>query len=236
MKRNVLLLFVLLLITMTVRAQFHITPEVGVSMFKTDYSTSDNGKAIVSPCIGIGVDYSFKEDAGWGLSSGLYFYQKRDAGESSGIWFGENGYWPLDWKGNIGSKVNVDEITKIDGFENDSQRSYLQLPVLVTYTWKLAQNTGLSLGVGPYVALGIAGKHKVKGQTYDMETGEFSYSEKENSPFEFNYKRFEVGLSTMISLEVNHWVTKVNYETNLNRRDRYKDNLISLGIGYRFSL
>ena len=227
MKRSVLLLFMLLLLTVTMHAQFHITPEVGVSMFKTDYFTSDNGKAIVSPRIGIGVDYSFK-DAGWGVSSGLYFYQKREAGESSGIWYGENGYWPLDWKGNIGNKVNVDEITKIDGFEFDSQRCYLQLPVLATYTWKLAQNTGLSLGVGPYVALGIAGKNKVKGQTYDMETGEFS--------FEFNYKRFEVGLSTMISLEVNHWVTKVNYETNLNRRDRYKDNLISLGIGYRFSL
>lgn len=235
MKRSVLLLFVLLLLTVTMHAQFHITPEVGVSMFKTDYFTSDNGKAIVSPRIGIGVDYSFK-DAGWGVSSGLYFYQKREAGESSGIWYGENGYWPLDRKGNIGNKVNVDEITKIDGFEFDSQRCYLQLPVLATYTWKLAQNTGLSLGVGPYVALGIAGKNKVKGQTYDMETGEFSYSKKENSPFEFNYKRFEVGLSTMISLEVNHWVTKVNYETNLNRRDRYKDNLISLGIGYRFSL
>ena len=218
------------------RTQFHITPEVGVSMFKTDYSTSDNGKAIVSPCIGIGVDYSFKEDAGWGLSSGLYFYQKRDAGESSGIWFGENGYWPLDWKGNIGSKVNVDEITKIDGFEFDSQRCYLQLPVLVTYTSKLAQNTGLSLGVGPYVAWGIAGNDKVKGQTYDMKTEEFSYIEEESSPFKFNHKRFEVGLSTMLSLEVNHWLVKMNYEINLNRRDRNKDHLISLGVGYRFSL
>lgn len=236
MKRNVLLMMMLLQVAMTVSAQFRITPEVGVSMFKTDYFTSDNGKAIVSPRIGIGVDYSFKEDVGWGLSSGLYFYQKREAGESGGIWFGENGYWPLDWKGSIGNKVNVDEITKIDGFEYESQRCYLQLPVLVTYTWKLAQNTGLSLGVGPYVACGIAGKHKVKGQTYDMETEEFSYSEEEYNPFEFNHKRFEVGLSTMISLEVNHWVTKVNYETNLNRRDRYKDNLISLGIGYRFSL
>lgn len=236
MKRNVLLLFALLLTTATMRAQFHIIPEVGVSMFKTDYFTSDNGKAIVSPRVGIGVDYSFKEGVGWGLSSGLYFYQKREAGESSGIWFGENGYWPLDWKGNIENKVNVNEITKIDGFEFDSQRCYLQLPVLMTYTWKLAQNTGLSLGVGPYVALGIAGNNKVKGQTYDMKTEEFSYVEEERSPFEFNHKRFEVGLSTMLSLEVNHWLVNMNYETNLNRRDRNKDHLISLGVGYRFSL
>ena len=69
-----------------------------------------------------------------------------------------------------------------------------------------------------------------------MKTEEFSYVEEERSPFEFNHKRFEVGLSTMLSLEVNHWLVNMNYETNLNRRDRNKDHLISLGVGYRFSL
>ena len=69
-----------------------------------------------------------------------------------------------------------------------------------------------------------------------MKTEEFSYIEEESSPFKFNHKRFEVGLSTMLSLEVNHWLVKMNYETNLNRRDRNKDHLISLGVGYRFSL
>ena len=65
-----------------------------------------------------------------------------------------------------------------------------------------------------------------------MKIEEFSFTEYEAS---LN-NRFEVGLSTMLSLEVNHWLVKMNYETNLNRRDRNKDHLISLGVGYKFSL
>ena len=227
MKRDVLLLFALLLTTVTMSAQFRITPEVGVSMFKTEYR-----KATSSPRIGVGVDYSFSNIKGWGLSSGLYFYQKKETGSSGSMWLKNNDFLVFDLDRPMYDKVEIADIEKFSIGESSIRRCYMQLPLLATYTWKFAQNSSLSLGVGPYVAWNIAGKHKISLQEYDMKKEEFSFTEYEAS---LN-NRFEVGLSTMLSLEVNHWLVKMNYETNLNRRDRNKDHLISLGVGYKFSL
>ena len=61
-----------------VNAQIQITPEVGTSILKEGRIKAE-GKATVSPRIGVGVDYFFNQQKnGWGLMSGLYFYQKKD--------------------------------------------------------------------------------------------------------------------------------------------------------------
>lgn len=59
----------------SIYAQIQITPEVGTSIYKEGNSKE---KATISPRIGVGVDYFFNQQkSGWGLMSGLYFYQKR---------------------------------------------------------------------------------------------------------------------------------------------------------------
>ena len=148
------------------------------------------------------------------------------------MWLKNNDFLVFDLDRPMYDKVEIADIEKFSIGESSIRRCYMQLPLLATYTWKFAQNSSLSLGVGPYVAWNIAGKHKINLQEYDMKKEEFSFTEYEAS---LN-NRFEVGLSTMLSLEVNHWLVKMNYETNLNRRDRNKDHLISLGVGYKFSL
>lgn len=56
-------------------SQIQITPEVGTSIYKEGNSKE---KAAISPRIGVGVDYFFNQQkSGWGLMSGLYFYQKK---------------------------------------------------------------------------------------------------------------------------------------------------------------
>lgn len=61
----------------SIYAQIQITPEVGTSIYK-EGRIKVEGKATISPRIGVGVDYFFNQQKnGWGLMSGLYFYQKR---------------------------------------------------------------------------------------------------------------------------------------------------------------
>lgn len=210
-------------------AQWSVAPEVGVSMFKTE-----SEKATVSPRIGVGVNYSFTDNGRWGLNTGLYFYQKRGTENSTAIWLDGGDIVPFYLDGTMTDRVDMGDITKICVVENNSRRSFLQLPVLATYTWKFAENTNLTFGIGPYVAWRMTGKYEMNFQEYDKE-GAFHFSE-----YDIRLKsRFEVGLSAMLALEVNRWVTKVSYEKILTRNDwRFQggEHLISLSLGYRFSL
>lgn len=72
MKRVVFLLSFLLFGFTSMYAQLEFMPEAGISIYKKNFA-----KARVSPHIGVGLDYFFnKERTGWGISSGLYYYQK----------------------------------------------------------------------------------------------------------------------------------------------------------------
>ena len=219
----------LLLVAMTMSAQFHITPEVGVAMLKKEYM-----KATVSPRVGVGLDFFFEKDKGLGINTGLYFYQKKEIWRDADAYLQNGEYLPLYSPYGPMDKADVN---RFDFTESDVKRSYLHLPVLITYTWKFSDNSSLSLGVGPYVAYGVAGNFALSSREYDLEGKKFSFSEKEFNPFDLlSYHRCDVGLSSMLSLNINRWLVKMNYETNLNRRDLSEDHLISLGVGYRFQL
>ena len=225
----ILLMMISLLAVMTVSAQVYITPEIGVAMLKRDYMA-----ATVSPRVGVGLDFYFKKSKGLGISTGLYFYQKKDLWRDAAVYLQNGEYLPLY---SPYGPIDKSEVKRFDFIESDVKRNYLHLPVLLTYTWKFSDNSSLSLGIGPYVAYGIAGKFVWSSREYDLEGKEFSFSEKEFNPFDSqSYHHCDVGLTSMLSLNINRWLVKMNYETNLNRRDLSEDNLISLGIGYRFSL
>ena len=230
MKRNMLLTMMLCLMAITVSAQIHITPEAGVTMLK-----KENLKATVSPRIGVGLDFLFKGDKGLGLSTGLYFYQRKEAGRDGVVYMQNGEVYPLFFP--YSSFITDAGAAKFIFSESDVKRNYLHLPLLMTYTWKFTENWGLSLGVGPYVAYGISGNYALSQKEYDVKSGHFSFSDKEFSPFDvLAYHRCDVGISSMVSMNLNQWLVKMSFETNLNRRDVCEDNLISLGIGYRFSL
>lgn len=228
MSRNIFLAMMLWLMAMTMSAQIHITPEVGIAMLKKDHL-----KATVSPRIGVGVDFIFKAEKGLGISTGLYFYQKKVAWRDGTVCLQNGEYYPL-------YAPNSSFITdaKVDKFifeDSDVKRNYLHLPILMTYTWKIADNCGLAVGVGPYIAYGIAGNYALSKKEYDAGSDKFSFTQDEFNPFDlFTYHRCDVGISSMISLNLNRFLIKMSYETNLNRRDICEDNLISLSAGYTF--
>lgn len=228
MKKSVFLIVVLFFMSVQLKAQLHITPEVGVSILK-----KSDMKATVSPRVGVGLDFFFADNKGLGLSTGLYFYQKKEAFYDGVVYTQGGEMLPL----YSDRPVDRNDIDKLSLSFSDVRRSYLQLPILIKYKWELANDLSLSVAAGPYVAYGISGNYKRNTQEYDGGQKEVSFAKDEFNPYDlYVYHRCEVGISTMLALDINHWVVKMNYEANLNHRNLNKDNLISLGIGYRFHL
>ena len=145
-------------------AQIQITPEVGTSILKEGRIKAE-GKATISPRIGVGVDYFFNQQkSGWGLMSGLYFYQKKD--DYTLVWStyqNEKGD-RFDFPTGLYDELKpTDDMTlkKVTSDDTYIRRDYLQLPVMVKYKWQINDTYAISAAAGGYVALGISGKHRI---------------------------------------------------------------------------
>ncbi len=224
-------------------AQIQITPEVGASIYK-DGSAKE--KATVSPRIGVGVDYFFNQQKdGWGLMSGLYFYQKKVYYTLAGYTYqndeGENFAYPVvippgsiynEWKPT--DDMTLKKVTSSDTY---MRRDYLQLPVMVKYKWQINDTYAISAAAGGYVALGISGKHRIDEYSFLVDEKKQDYHRFQfDSPYVLlKYNRFDAGFSSRLSLHANRLSINLNYETNLYRRDMMgHENLISLTAGYTF--
>lgn len=223
-----------------VNAQIQITPEVGTSIYKEGRIKAE-GKATVSPRIGVGVDYFFNQQKnGWGLMSGLYFYQKKD--DYTLVWStyqNKEGYNVEFPTSSYDILKPTDDMTlkKVTSDDTYIRRDYLQLPVMVKYKWQINDTYAISAAAGGYVALGISGKHQIDEFTYSVEDKKQDYQRIQyDSPYELlMYNRFDAGFSSRLSLHANRLSINLNYETNLYRRnDMGNENLVSITAGYTF--
>ena len=151
-------------------AQIQITPEAGVSFYNEGLS---NNKAIVSPRIGVGVDYFFNQQKnGWGLMSGLYFYQKKEAYTTIwGTYRGKEGY-DIDFPTSAYDQLKPTDdmvLRKVTTDDTYTRRDYLQLPIMVKYKWQINDTYALSAAAGGYVAVGVGGKHQIDEFIYSVE-------------------------------------------------------------------
>ncbi len=225
----------LVCLSMPAVAQIQVTPEVGVSFYKEGKS---NEKATASPRLGIGVDYYFNQHKnGWGLKSGLFFYQKKDdytlvrsiCQDQSGKLFD----YMLD-----GAKPPVEMVLKkVITDDTYIRRDYLQLPVMVSYKWKITDVYAVSASVGGYIAVGISGKHQIDEYTFLVEDKTQEYQRiAYDSPYDLlAYNRFDTGFSSRLSVHAKDLSIHLNYETNLYRRKLMgHENLISITAGFTF--
>ena len=244
---------------MNASAQVNVTPEAGFSIYKD--GARSGSVTTVSPRIGLSVDYFFnKKNTGWGIMSGLHFYQKRnrdsfgtlrfvnDKGEEMSTPFqpnpsvGNGGYgnglYGPGGYGDTGSGLNEDmHLKSISSHYVNTRRDYLQLPVMLTYKWQMNDTYSLSFAAGAYVAVGVGGKQKTDLITYETEGNKVSRKHNDTGAYDdLAYKRFETGFSSRVSFQANRLSINLNYETNLNRRYNWTnhDNLISLTAGYSF--
>ena len=239
--------------------QVNLTPEAGISIYKD--GAKSGSATTVSPRIGLSIDYFFNgKKNGWGIMSGLYFYQKRNSDSFGSLRFlnekgeemstpfqpnlsyGDGGYsnnsYGPDGYDNIGSGLAENlRLKSISSSYVNTRRDYLQLPIMLKYKWKMNDTYSLSFAAGAYVAVGVGGNKKTDLITYETEGNKISHKHYNSEVYDdIAYKRFETGFSSRVTIQAKCLSINLNYETNLNRRYNWTnhDNLISLTAGFTF--
>ena len=117
--------------------------------------------------------------------------------------------------------------------------SYLQLPILFTYKPQVGSGN-LVLGVGPYLAYGLGGKHK--GGIGNL-TGDLKAFDDESGPYKL--KRFDAGAGIQVGYELPQGLyfglntdlglVNVASETTLDGQDfSWKNTSFGVSVGYKF--
>ena len=126
---------------------------------------------------------------------------------------------------------------------------YLQLPVNVVFRLPLqASNSNIFINAGPYVAMGIAGKSKVKGEILGANIDnskdiQFTNADPNDDDQAYSkLKRFDYGVNVGAGIDLGKILLKANYGLGLskinsmqtdngeNAKDKYRVVSISLGI------
>jgi hypothetical protein len=117
--------------------------------------------------------------------------------------------------------------------------SYLQVPI--NFLFKPEVGSGkLNLGAGPYVAYGIAGKHK---GTFDNGTIEYDAFDDESAGlFDQKLKRFDAGVGIVAGYELNSGLFLglnadlglVNLYDNTDNDRSFRNTSFGVSVGYKF--
>lgn len=126
-------------------------------------------------------------------------------------------------------------------YTNQTDAYYFHLPIHYGYKWSLGRNCSLLLDVGPYMAVGLAGKSRSNmaefitddaGETTDIrpkKVKENTFSER---------RRFEMGLGANLGVEVfRHWQAGVSYDYGLTKIYKYGNDHnanFTFFLGYMF--
>ncbi|WP_162608005.1 outer membrane beta-barrel protein [Parabacteroides sp. An277] len=221
-------------------AQFKFTPEVGIAIMKEGNS---NGRATVSPRLGVGVDYFFnKQENGWAVSSGLYYYYKREFFSYAQATFvsedGKEHTIPFPYPKGVLNDPCLEYVAGIKQMkyrETNSRRDYLQLPVMAKYKWQFGEDCSFSVAAGFFFALGVGGNYNAWVSDVHMGQNE-TYGEEIKSNVYDIYDRLDAGISTRLSFQVRHFSLHLNYESNCLKKVAWMgdEHLISISTGYTF--
>lgn len=130
MKKMIVLVCIAFIASVQVKAQWSVTPEVGIAAVHRNDLMSDDW--IIGTKSGVGLGYQFNQTLG--LKSGLYYALR---GLSLDGFYEPSGeYHPAN------SKVNL-------------RRHFLQIPFLFNYSRPLNKDVVLNLAVGPYIAFSV---------------------------------------------------------------------------------
>ena len=135
----------------------------------------------------VGVSYEQELNGMWSFAPGLQFYAKgrRDKDQTIPI-MGENGKQMVDDNGNL--------VFGLMG--RSTSANYLQVPIMVNYYWRMAPSRYVVLSAGPYVACGVLGKVKTKGDASKEGAEKLYY---EGKTFEEpGTNRFATGVQAMV--------------------------------------
>lgn len=221
MRRAIFLLLSFLFVALAAVAQgVHISFGGGLA--------SHYGQAQAVGAFRIGVGYEVEFDQHWTFTPGIEVYGKgwKDPNESVFV-FDDQGNQMFD-------EETGDPLVGIRS--RSATQNYLQIPLLFSYYLRTGEARYVVFSAGPYVAYGIAGKQKTKGDTERPGAEKFYYEKKTFK--EPGTHRFDVGLrgkvgyqfasGFMLGLEADFGLAKFN-----KAGDRNISGLISIGYKLR---
>ncbi|MDB5202155.1 MAG: PorT family protein [Ferruginibacter sp.] len=128
---------------------------------------------------------------------------------------------------------------------------YIELPVNLIFNVPMANNAGLFVNAGPYVAVGIGGKAKTSSKFGPLSSeSESKIAFSNDDPFTSNQedagynklKRFDYGLNFGAGFDLKSVILKANYglglakinstenDNNTNDKNKYRTFSVSVGI------
>ena len=131
---------------------------------------SHYGKAQNVGAFKVGLGYEFEFDQHWTLTPSLAVYGKG--------WKDPNQLvYVFDDAGNQLFDEETGE--PLQGVRSRSaSQNYVQLPVLLSYYWRMGESRYVVMAAGPYVAYGVSGKQKTKGDTEQSGAQKLYYERK----------------------------------------------------------
>lgn len=108
--------------------------------------------------------------------------------------------------------------------------TYLQMPIMFAYKFKVNNGGNIVVKAGPYFACGLFGsKSTVSNWSYSKRVDVFDS--------DYGYKRFDVGINAGIGFERNHMSVEFEYSRGLNKlypAFALYNQAFLINLGYRF--
>ena len=182
MKRILYILIILL--SGTAQAQ-NIQLKVGGGL------ASHYGQAKVVGAYKIGLGYEIEFNQHLTFTPSIEFYGKgwKDPNQEVYVFDdqGQQRFDPETGKPLIGLK------------SRSATQNYVELPLLMSYYWRTGERQYIVFRAGPYVAYGVSGKQKTKGDTEQGGVNRYFYEQKTFS--EPGTHRFDYGVQTYVGYQ-----------------------------------
>ena len=174
----------------------------------------------------VGLGYEIEFDQHWTLTPAVSFYAKG--------WKDKNRL--VNVFDNEGNQL-FDEETGAplrSVCTQSAAQNYIEVPLLLSYYWRTGPARYVVLSAGPYVAYGVGGKQKTKGNT-ELEGAQKLYYERQTFDIEGTH-RFDAGLQAMVGYQfASGLLLGVEADFGLARFNRAGRRNLSglLTLGYR---
>lgn len=125
---------------------------------------------------------------------------------------------------------------------------YIELPLNLVLKAPISETSRFFAGAGPYVAMGVAGKYKVKSDLgsneYDIEFNDDDpLTQEQEDAGAYKVRKFDYGVNVLAGLELDRFVISANYGLGLAKiyaaddngdNDKNKHRVFSVSVGIKF--
>ncbi|MBR1889542.1 MAG: PorT family protein [Alloprevotella sp.] len=220
MKKTLFTLLVLLLPTVISAQHFHLKLGGGIA------SHIKGSQSIGAFKIGIGYEYELSQK--WTILSSLVAYGKGWKEKDQVVnYYDDNHELVYNDDGSIRTGIK----------NRTTTANYLEIPVVFNYYLRTGESRYVVFSAGPYIACGISGKQKTKGDTEEYMGRRLYYESKTFK--EHGVHRFDTGLTAglgyqfpahiTLGVEADFGLTKFNTEGDRNLT-------VLVALSYQFGL